>query len=142
MIMRHLSLPLFTSLLVLSTGASAQVSVYPPSDTAPIITVKVTAQNKGFWLRTEQAQQIKGSYAMSNGWVLKVRPTSRYIDATIDHEQPMRLQAVSSDKFVSGDGNVIMVFNQGDFGDDMTMSYAPGLGLAQVVLTSAPIAQR
>lgn len=79
---------------------------------------------------------------MANGWTLKVRTNLHDIDTTIDSEKPMRLLAVSSKKFVSGDGNVIMEFNRGDSGDDMMMSYIPGPGLAQVVVTSSPMAQR
>lgn len=79
---------------------------------------------------------------MSNGWSLKVRPATRYIDATIDTEKPLRLAAVSPDKFISGDGNVTMEFNLGEAGDEMRLSYVPAAGLAQVVVRSVPMAQR
>ena len=67
---------------------------------------------------------------------------SRYIDARIDNEKPMRLRALSEDKFVSRDGSVIMQFNQGKYGEDMTMSYIPDRRLAQVVVISSRMAQR
>lgn len=140
--MRPLSLLLPASMLVLAFSAEGQTLSYPPQDTAPITTVQVTAPPKAIRISEEQAWQIGGSYAMSNGWYLKVRTTSRYIDATIDNEKPIRLVAVVPYRFASGDGNVTMEFNRGDSGDDMVMSYVPAPGLAQVVLTSATLAQR
>ncbi|MES2760047.1 MAG: hypothetical protein V4693_21955 [Pseudomonadota bacterium] len=79
---------------------------------------------------------------MSNGWYLKVRPARRFIDATIDNEKPMRLIAVSADKFVSGDGNVTMEFNLGDSGNEMMMRYVPDPRLATVIVVSTLTAQR
>ena len=140
--MRPLPLLLSASLLALASSASAQTTPYPQGDTASISTVQVTAPGKTVWIRDEQARQIAGAYAMSNGWFMKVRTASRYIDATIDNEKPMRLLAVSSDKFVSRNGNVVMEFNRGEAGDDMLMSYRPDPRLAEVVVLSAPMAQR
>jgi hypothetical protein len=140
--MRLISLLLPASLLLLVSSASAQTSPYPQSDDAPLTTVQVSAPAKTVLLRAEQGREIAGSYAMSNGWSLKVRPSSRYIDATIDKQKPMRLLAVSADKFVSNDGSVTMEFNRGDRGDEMIMSYTPDRSIAQVVVISAVIAQR
>lgn len=140
--MRPLSLLLPASLLVLASSTGAQTSSYPQPDTAPISTVQVPAPATAVRIRQDQARQISGSYAMSNGWFLRVSTTSSYINATIDNEKPMRLLAVAPDKFVSGDGNVTMEFNRGDSGDDMVMSYVPDSRLAKVVVTSAPMAQR
>ena len=140
--MRTLSLVLPASVLVLASSAGAQNLSYPPQDTAPISTVQVTGPAKTVRITDDQAWQIGGSYALSNGWRLKVRPASRYIDATIDNEKPIRLLAVAPYRFASGDGNMTMEFNRGDSGDDMMMSYVPGPGLAQVVVTSGLIAQR
>ena len=139
--MRPLFLRLPASLLVLAASTSAQATPYPQPDTAPISSVRVTAA-KAVLIRADQAREIVGSYAMSNGWHLKVRPSTRYIDATIDNEKPMRLLAVSPDKFVSGDGNVTMEFNLGDSGDEMRMRYVPNPRVAQVIVISAPMAQR
>ena len=122
--MRPLSLLIPASLLVLATSAGAQTQPYPRPDTAPITTVTVTAPAKEIRLRTDELKQIAGSYAMQNGWQLDVRGYPQYIDATIDNEKPIRLRAVSKNKFVSGDGNVVMEFNQGT-GDDMKLSYVP-----------------
>jgi len=123
--MRRLSLLIPASLLVFAAGAGAQTQPYPPPDTAPISTVTVTAAPaKPIRLRTEEVKRIAGAYDMENGWHLKVDARPQYIDATIDKEKPMRLRAVSKNKFVSGDGNVTMEFNQ-DTGDDMKLSYVP-----------------
>ncbi len=123
--MRPLSYLLPAALLVLASSAGAQTQTYPPPDTAPISTVTVTAPAKTVRLRDEQVREIAGTYAMSNGWNLRVRGTPRYIDATIDDQKPLRLQPVSADKFVSGDGNVTMEFNRGASREDMMMSYVP-----------------
>jgi hypothetical protein len=105
-------------------------------------TVKVTAPLANAYITPDQASQISGTYLMSNGWRMKVSTASRYIDARIDKEKPMRLRAVSEDKFVSRDGSVTMQFKQGEAGDDMTMSYVPDPRLAQVVVISSRMAQR
>ena len=135
--MRPLSLLLPAALLVLATSAGAQTQTYPRPDTAPIATVTVTGEAKTVRLRDEQVRQIAGTYAMSNGWNLRVRGAPRYIDATIDEQQPIRLRAVSADKFVSGDGNVTMEFNRGDSREDMKMSYVPDPKNPGVVEVSA-----
>ncbi|UUZ52722.1 hypothetical protein LP419_26315 [Massilia sp. H-1] len=139
--MRTLSLLLPASLLLLCSTVSAQSASYPQTDEGPISTVQVSAPIKTVLLRAEQGREIAGSYAMSNGWMLKVRPSSRFIDATIDRQKPMRLLAVSADKFVSNDGSVTMEFNKGDRNDEMTMSYTDP-SIAQVVVISSLIAQR
>ena len=137
--MRPLSLLIPASLLALaaSVGAQTPTQPYPRPDTAPISTVTVTAPAKTVRLRDEQVREIAGSYAMSNGWNLRVRGTPRYIDAIIDNEKPMRLRPVSADKFVSGDGNVTMEFNRGRLREEMMMSYVPVAGQAGVVEVGA-----
>lgn len=144
--MRALSLAVSLTLLasiVLAAGATAQSLPYPLADTAPITTIQITAPAIPVRLQEDEMRQIAGTYDLSNGWRMKVRPAQRYIDATIDHEPPMRLVAVSVNKFVSGDGNVTMVFNQGDLNDGMTMSYVPDPLVARVVvISSATVAQR
>lgn len=134
--MRPLSLLLPASLLVLASATGAQTLPYPQTDTAPLSSVQVKAPASGVLLRAEQGRETAGSYAMSNGWYLKVRPARRFIDATIDSEKPMRLIAVSADKFVSGDGNVTMEFNLGDSGNEMVMRYVLDPRLAPVVVSA------
>ena len=139
--MRPLSLLIPASLLAIASSTGAQTLPYPQPDTA-MSTVQVTAP-KTVRIRADQAYQIGGTYEMSNGWYLKVRTAQRHIDATIDQEKPMRLLAVAPYKFASQDGSVTMDFNQGHWGEEMSMSYIPDPRLARVVvLSSTPIAQR
>ena len=140
--MRPLNFLLPASLLVLASSAGAQSMPYPQADLASNQVVEVTAPARQVILHDDEARQVEGTYAMSNGWRMKVQATQRYVYAAIDRQKPLRLRAVSKDKFVSADGNVAMEFNQGDLGDDMTMSYVPDPRLAQVVVISARVAQR
>lgn len=131
------------SLLLLASSALAQTLPYPKAAAEPISTVEVTAPVKTLPIFSDQAEQLHATYAMSNGWRLKVKPTNRYISAVIDNEKPIRLVQIERDKFVSGDGKVSMQFNQGEWGDDMTMSYVPGNDLSQVITVSTTrMAQR
>ena len=136
--MRHMSLMLIPALLVLAPGTQAQT--LQPDD--PVAVVQVKPLDGPYRLRNEQARQIAGTYEMSNGWSIDVRPDMRHVDVVIDRNRPMRLLAISSRKFVSGDGNVTMEFSRGNDDSDMTLRYVPGLGMAEVVLTSAAFAQR
>jgi hypothetical protein len=140
-IMRPLFL-LLPATLLLAPCAFAQDLPYPQSDSPAPPTVKVNAPFKTVWLSDEHARELAGHYEMSNGWDLKVRTAARFIDATIDRREPMRLFHVEQDRFVSSDGSVAMRFNQGDNGDEMTMRYVPDPRLAQVVEISARMAQR
>lgn len=141
--MRPLSLLPPACLLLLASSAGAQTLPYPQPEDPSMSTVQVTAPPKPIRVREVQAEKIGGSYAMSNGWHLRVRTGSRHIDATIDNQRPLRLIAVEPYKFASPSGNVIMEFNKGNEGDDMLMSYVPNPRLAQVVVIgSEPIAQR
>jgi len=130
------------SLFVLASSALAQTTPYPQVAAEPVSTVQVTAPVKAMLIFPDQAAQLNATYAMSNGWRLKVRPSSRFISAAIDNQKPIRLVQVEPDKFVSNDGRVTMQFNLGDSGDDMTMSYIPGQDLAQVITVSTRVAQR
>lgn len=136
--MRHLSLILIPALLVLASGTQAQT--LQPDD--PVAVVQVKPLDGPYRLRNEQARQIAGTYEMSNGWSIDVRPDMRHVDVAIDRNRPLRLLAISPRKFVSGDGNVTMEFSRGNDDNDMTLRYVPGLGMAEVVLTSASFAQR
>ena len=128
------------ALLAFASSASAQELPYPQP--AAVSTVQVTAPPRTIWIQRDQARELAGYYAMSNGWEMKVRPASRHIDATIDNQPPIRLFHVERARFVSSDGTVRMRFNQGDAGDEMTMSYVPDGRLAQAVVISARMAQR
>jgi hypothetical protein len=142
--MRPLSLLLSASLLVLSASASANTMPYPDAET-PVSgsTVQVIAPAAPVYIPDGMVEQIRGTYALSNGWRLKVEKVSwRNIEARIDKQKTMRLRAISEDTFVSANGMVTMRFKQGESGDDMTLSYVPDARLAQVVTISSRIAQR
>lgn len=130
------------SLLALASSASAQNLPYPQADSASTSTVQVTAPARNVRLTDEQEHYVAGAYALSNGWRLDVRTAPQHIDATIDERRPIRLYALSADKFVSRDGNISMEFNRGPTGDDMVMSYRPNPQLAQVVVLTSRLAQR
>lgn len=139
--MRPLSLLIPASLLVLAASAGAQTQPYPRPDTAPISTVTVTPPAKAVRLMPDEVKEITGNYDMQNGWQLEVRGKPEYIDATIDNEKPMRLRAVSKNKFVSGDGNVTMEFKPGtDY--DMKLSYVPDPSKPSMVSIPAQRAKR
>jgi len=140
--MRPLSLLLPAALFLVASSSLAQTTPYPQPAPEPMSTVQVTAPVKAMPIFGDQAEQLAATYAMSNGWRLKVKPSSRFISAVIDNEKPIRLVQVERDKFVSGDGKVTMQFNLGEWGDDMTMSYVPGQDLAQVIVVSTRMAQR
>lgn len=135
----RLSLLAVPATLLLASNAGAQSGNYPSPDTEPISTVQVTAPVR---LSEEQIQSLRGYYALSNGWHMKVDRASKGIVARIDQQPPIRLVAVTADKFVSRDGNVTMDFNQGDNGDEMTMSYVPDQRLAIRYVVTATLAQR
>ncbi|MVW62208.1 hypothetical protein GPY61_19925 [Massilia sp. NEAU-DD11] len=136
--MRPLSLMLIPVLLVSASGTQAQTVA--PDD--PVAVVQVKPMDGPYRLRNEQARQIAGTYEMSNGWSVDVRPDMRHVDVLIDRNRPLRLLAISPRKFASGDGNVTMEFSRGNDENDMTLRYVPGVGMAEVVLTSVSIAQR
>lgn len=141
--MRRLSLAIPASLLLLALDAGAQATQYPVTGDPGISSVQVTAPARTVRVYQEHLDAVKGQYAMSNGWRLKVDSTAGGITARIDKQRPIHLVAVSPDKYVSRDGNVDMLFNQGEGGYDMQMSYVPaGSRIAQVVVVKATLAQR
>lgn len=140
--MRISSVLLPATLFFLASTSGAQTTPYPQDDTAPVMTVVVSAAATPYRIRQQQARQIAGTYELTNGWRMKVRTGSRTIETTIDQQKPMRLLAVSPYKFVSGDGRVTMEFNRGDVGDDMIMRYAPDPRFADMVVISSSLAQR
>jgi hypothetical protein len=81
---------------------------------------------------------------MSNGWRLQVQvqQATKGMEARIDRQRPIRLIAVTPDKFVSRDGNVVMDFTRGEDGDGMQMSYVPDQRLAVRHVIGATMAQR
>ena len=127
---------------MLASGTHAQALQATEPDPTAIAVVEVKPVDGPYRLRNEQARQIAGVYEMSNGWSIDVRPDMRHVDVVINHNRPLRLLAISSRKFVSGDGNMTMEFSRGNDDNDMTLRYVPDRGLAEVVVTSASFAQR
>ncbi len=117
----------------------------PPAapDERAMSEIRVTAPPAGYrLLRREDAAAIRGTYALSNGWILKVQPSSRRVFAEIDDRGLMELKALSPDKFVSLDGNMTMEFNMGDRGDEMLLAYVPDPRTAQVIMVRTRLAGR
>lgn len=140
--MRSLFLTVPASLLLLVSGAGTQAQDYPLNEPEPASQVQVRAPARPFQFWEYDAEAIKGAYALSNGWRMKVDSSAEGIVARIDRQPPMRLVGVAPDRFVTRDGNVRMDFNRGERGDDMVMSYVPDTRTAQVVVVTATLAQR
>lgn len=139
--MRPLTLALAASLLLVVADAAAQ-SRYPTTGNEAISSVQVRAPARPVRLYQEHLDAVRGTYALSNGWRLKVNSAAGGLSAQIDGQPPMRLVPLSADRFTSYDGNVTMEFNRGDTGDDMLMSYVPDPRVAQVIVVRATLAQR
>jgi hypothetical protein len=131
---------MFPVALLLASNAGAQAQLTP--STEPESRVEVVAPIQPFQFWEYEAEFISGGYQMSNGWKMKVDPTSDGISAQIGKQRPIQLVAVALDKYVSPDGNVSMEFNRGTQGDGMLMSYVPDARTAQVVVLTATLAQR
>lgn len=162
--MRSLSLLFPASLLVLGANAVAQTEATLSTESGSTSKVQVIASAQPFAFYDSDAEWISGAYAMSNGWRLKVDPSRDGIVAYIDRQSPrlvvdpslggfvvqtgerhpVKLTAVSRDRYVTADGNIAMEFNRGQQGDEMLMSYVPDSRTAQVVVVSsvARLAQR
>jgi len=121
----------------------ARSTDYPATGDASVSTVRVAAPPRpAFKSSPAETDWISGAYRMSNGWRLEVQPDAEGIVAKIDRERPMRLVAVSDDRYVTMDGKVAMTFNRGARGDQMLMSYVPRSNLAALVVLQSVLAQR
>jgi hypothetical protein len=140
--MRSLVRILPVSLLLLASSAGAQTQNYPSTEPESITRVEVTAPTPTFQFQAYEAETISGGYAMSNGWRMKVDPSSDGIVARIDKQRPIRLVALSPNLYATRDGNVSMEFNRGQYGDEMLMSYVPESRTAQVVVVTTTLARR
>lgn len=131
------------TLLLTTTPAAAQSNAYPVTDVPAMSTVQVTPPAGALRVTDADLDEVSGTYAMSNGWRLKVEPGSSGIVARIDRQRPMRLIALSPDRYVSRDGNVSMDFNTKGDVNEITMSYIPADSLtAQRVVLTSRLAQR
>lgn len=139
--MRPLSFLVSSLLLMPALHAGAQSTAAPTPGQA-ISTVEVTPPPGRVFVRSDQIDEVCGQYAMSNGWRLKVEPSWSGIDARIDRQRPIHLVAVSAEKYVSRDGNVVLQFDPKSDNGDMTMSYVPTDRTAGVIVVKATLAQR
>lgn len=139
--MRPLTLTIAASLLMVVADAAAQ-SRYPVVTGEAISSVQVTAPPRSVRVYQEHLDAVRGVYAMSNGWRLKVSGAAGGITAQIDRQPAMHLVALSPDRYASRDGNVTMDFNRGETRDDMLMRYAPDPRVAQIIEVRATLAQR
>jgi hypothetical protein len=140
--MRPLFLILPVSVLMLASSAGAQTQQAPQTEPGSVSQVQVTAETPQFQFRDYEAEAISGGYKMSNGWRMKVDAASDGIVAQVNKERPIRLVAVSRDRYAAPDGNVFMEFNRGTQGDEMLMSYVPDTRTAQRVVVTSTLAQR
>ena len=111
---------------------------------AALSQVEVRARAPRHRLDSDEARHVAGTYAMSNGWTVRVIPRRDHVLLAINDGEPIQLFAQSADKFASADGNVATVFNLGPAQEDVVMSYVPEGALAdeRVVIGSAVLAAR
>lgn len=132
--MRRLLLLLPAALLLVSPHAGAQSQDYPLIEHSDVSTIQVRA---GRPVPIQRNEDIRGSYDLSNGWSLHVRPVARGIVAQIDSEPQMHLIALSEDNYATPDGNVRMHFDPRTYGEFMTMTYVPSSrSVAWITVTS------
>ncbi len=139
---RLLLLAIPAALLTVSPYAGAQSQDYPLIEHAEMSTIQVRADRPDHFT-AKRTEDYRGTYDLSNGWTLHVRPAARGIIAQIDSQPPMRLVALSDDRFTTVDGNVQMHFDLGSLGDDMSMTYVPSSrSVAWITVTSTTVASR
>lgn len=126
-----------------------QTAAAPPAARAPadevqaaISEVQVRGPRRHYRLDKEDARTVSGTYALSNGWTLRVTPRMNRVYAQINDRPPVELLAQSPDKFATADGRIATVFKLGPWGDDMAMSYVPGADLAERITVRSTIASR
>lgn len=126
-------------LLMVAAEAAAQTTPYP--SVGPSSTVQVTAPAPAYDIWPHEADRVSGMYKLSNGWRLDVQPDRGGLVARIDKRPPIRLMAMSPERFVSYDGNVTMDFTPRE-DSDLVMSYVPDRRLAVMYVIKASVAQR
>lgn len=128
--------------MLVSPYAGAQSQDYPLIERGEVSTIQIRADRPDHFT-AQRTEDIKGTYDLSNGWTLHVRPAAKGIIAQIDSQPSMRLVALSDDRFTTVDGNVQMHFDLGSLGDDMSMTYVPSSrAVAWVTVTGNTMASR
>ena len=92
---------------------------------AALAQVQVRGQARHHRLDAEEMRRVGGTYAMSNGWMMNVKPGMRHLLVSINDGAPIELLAQTADRFASADGNIATVFNLGPSQEDVIMSYVP-----------------
>jgi len=113
--------------------AIAQQTRSSPAATAPIddearaalAQVQVRGQARHHRLDMTEMRQVGGTYAMSNGWIMEVKPSPRHVMVSINDGAPIELLPQTADRFATADGNIATVFNLGPWQNDVVMSYVP-----------------
>lgn len=106
--------------------------------------VQVRGQTRRHRLDADEAKKVRGTYALSNGWTMRVMPRARQVFITINDGAPIELLPQSADKFATADGNIATVFNLGPWEEDVVMSYVPDSRLSdqRVIVGSGALATR
>jgi hypothetical protein len=106
--------------------------------------VQVRGQTRRHALDADEARKVRGTYAMSNGWTVRVTPQVRRVFITINDDAPVELLAQSANKFASADGNIATMFNLGPWEEDVVMSYVPDSRLSdqRVIIGSGALVAR
>lgn len=135
------------NLATAQAGQAAQAAQAQPIDEEvkqALAEVQVRGQPRRYRLEPSEIKQVSGTYAMSNGWTMRVMPRARHVFVQIDDKPPIEIFAQSPDKFASADGNIATVFNLGSMGDDVVMSYVPDSRLSdqRVIIGTGVLAAR
>jgi len=121
-------------------AGSAQATGQAPAGQESVSSVQVSAAARARRFLDQDLDELRGRYALSNGWRLRVEPGYNAIWARIDRQRPMRLAAVSEDIFASHDNAVVMIFDRER--GEMVLRYLPQQGLASVVEAKAVLVGR
>lgn len=106
--------------------------------------VQVRGQSRRYRLDPDEARQVRGTYALSNGWTMRVTSRLSHVNISINDGPDIELLAQSGDKFASADGKIATVFNLGPWQEDVVMSYVPDARLSdqRVIVGSGTLAAR
>lgn len=126
------------------TQSSPAAAPVDPGARQALSEVQVRGQTRHHRLDSDEARQVAGTYAMSNGWIVHVIPRRDHVLMEINDGQPVQLFAQSADKFASADGSIATVFNLGMSREDVVMSYVPDARFSdqRVVIGTAALAAR
>ena len=129
-----------------ATQSSQSAAASPVNDEIrqALSEVQVRGQTRRHALNTDEARKVRGTYAMSNGWTVRVMPQARRVFIAINDGAPIELLAQSASKFASADGNIATMFNLGPWEEDVVMSYVPDSRLSdqRVIIGSGSLVAR